>query len=84
MRIIYDEVKRQINLAKHGLDFAALTHDFFLQARIDPAKSGRSVAIGWLGDVMVIAVIFRPLGAEAISVVSMRPANSKERKRSNG
>jgi uncharacterized DUF497 family protein len=27
--ITYDEPKRQANLAKHGMDFAALTIEFF-------------------------------------------------------
>jgi len=30
MLIVWDEIKRQSNLAKHGLDFAALDLDFLL------------------------------------------------------
>ena len=29
MRITYDEAKRQSNIAEHGLDFAALSFEFF-------------------------------------------------------
>ena len=68
MRITYDEAKRQSNIAKHGLDFASLSLDFFLSCYVQPAKEGRSLAIGRAEDgVLVIAVVFRPLGSEARS-----------------
>ncbi len=38
MEIVWDEHKRQRNLAKHGLDFTALTEGFFEAAAIFPAK----------------------------------------------
>jgi uncharacterized DUF497 family protein len=41
--------------------------------------SARFTAIGRLREAMVGVLIFAPLGAEAISVISMRPANKKER-----
>ncbi|MBB4955226.1 uncharacterized DUF497 family protein [Agrobacterium vitis] len=80
MKIAYDETKRAINIEKHGLDFAELTLDFFEGSTIYPAKQGRSLAIGDFKGQIVIAVIFRPLGSEAISVISMRVASRKERK----
>jgi uncharacterized DUF497 family protein len=77
--ILYDEVKRQANIAKHGFDFAALTPDFFLSATILGGKTGRLLAVGLFeGD--AVTVVFRPMGREAISVVSMRPASRKERR----
>ena len=79
MLIAYDETKRQSNIAKHGLDFASLTVEFFEAAAIFPAKNDRALAIGELDGRMVIAVVFRPLGSEAIAVISMRPASRKER-----
>ncbi len=81
MRIVWDEPKRQSNIAKHGLDFADLTDDFFMAANVEPAKAGRSLAIGEFQGTMVIVVIFQVLGSEAISVISMRPADRKERRR---
>jgi uncharacterized DUF497 family protein len=81
MRIVWDEPKRLGNIAKHGLDFADLTLDFFVSAQVRPAKQNRFVAIGWHDGVTVIAVVFRPLGSEAISVISMRRANQRERTR---
>jgi uncharacterized DUF497 family protein len=78
MKIVWDEPKRLTNLAKHGLDFADLDTDFFTEAMLDPAGKGRFVAVGeWAG--IVITVVFRPLGLEAISVISMRPASRRER-----
>ncbi|MQT12587.1 BrnT family toxin [Segnochrobactrum spirostomi] len=78
MRIVWDEPKRLINLDKHGLDFADLDEDFFLGAIIVEAKLGRYAAIGWLNG--VITVVFATLGVEAISVISMRPASTSERR----
>ncbi|WP_323015395.1 BrnT family toxin [Devosia sp.] len=79
MRIIWDEPKRQANLAKHGLDFADLSLTFFEEAIIRPAKLGRLAAFGRFADGS-IAVVFVTLGSEALSVISMRPANGSERR----
>lgn len=84
MKIIWDEPKRQTNLAKHGMDFARLTLEFFLSATVEPTRQDRFLAVGMLEGEMVIAVVFRPMGSEALSVISMRPANMKERRRANG
>ena len=83
MEILWDEPKRLINIERHALDFRDLDYTFFLRAKIGPAKKGRLRAVGWLAD-STIVVIFITLGAEAISVISMRPANRKERKLVNG
>jgi uncharacterized DUF497 family protein len=34
VKIVWDEPKRLANMTKHGLDFAALTEDFFADALI--------------------------------------------------
>lgn len=78
MRIVWDEPKHQINLQNRKLDFAGLTLDYFLEAMILPSREGRFKAIGEF-DGEVMTVIFRPLGSEAISVISMRRASRKER-----
>jgi uncharacterized DUF497 family protein len=78
MVIVWDEPKRVANLAKHGLDFAALDIEFFAAATIRPAKGGRLAAFGLLAGER-IAVVFAALGDEAVSIVSMRPASRKER-----
>ena len=80
MKITFDGVKQATNKATHeGLDFGDLTLDFFDTAVITDAKHNRLMAVGWLGD-LIITVIFKPLGSEALSVISMRPASRKERK----
>ena len=78
MNIVWDEPKREANIAKHGMDFASLTVEFFEDATILPAKKGRYQAIGRLADGTIV-VIFATLGSEAISVISMRPARKDER-----
>ena len=76
--ITWDEPKRRANIAKHGLDFADLTPDFFLAATVIEAKNGRFAAIGTLHD-GTVTTIFLTLGTEALSVISLRPASHKER-----
>lgn len=77
MKIVWDEPKRQANLAKHGIDFADIGPEFFETAYIGRAKHGRMFALGRGGPVIV--VIFAAMGSEAISIVSARRANRKER-----
>jgi uncharacterized DUF497 family protein len=80
MKIVNDPPKRLLNLKRHQLDFDELTVEFFETAEIVPAKQGRYMAINRLGG-RVLTVVFKRLGTEAISVISMRPASRKERKR---
>jgi uncharacterized DUF497 family protein len=78
-KIVWDHPKRLANIAKHRLDFASLTEEFFADALVISAKSGRYLAIG--KDVNgVISVVFATLGLEGISVISMRPASKEERR----
>lgn len=79
MKIVWDEPKRQATIEKHGFDFADLTEAFFATAVRVPAKAGRVMAVGKLGGT-VVAVVALELGSEAISVVSMRRADRKERR----
>ncbi|HMN55326.1 MAG TPA: BrnT family toxin [Sphingopyxis sp.] len=83
MILVWDEPKRQANIAKHGFDFADLTEDFFLAAYIDAARDGRHMAIGRLND-GTIAVVYATLGTEGISVISMRRASRAERRKVDG
>ena len=79
MRIVWDEIKRQSNVANHGLDFADLDDGFFSRALVRATYSDRLMAFGEFRSEMIVAVVFRPLGSEAISVISMRPASRRER-----
>jgi uncharacterized DUF497 family protein len=84
MKIVWDEPKRQANIVTHGLDLADAESFDWETALVTPGhadKSGRPRfrAIGWLGDDLV-TLVFSPLGAEAISVISLRPASRAERR----
>lgn len=81
MRIEWDEHKRRLNIEKHGLDFADLTLEFFESALIEHAAEKRLRDIGALGNGSVVTVIFRPLGTEALSIISVRRASKAERNR---
>jgi uncharacterized DUF497 family protein len=66
MKIVWDEPKRIANIAKHRLDFATLTEEFFANAKVLSAKSGRYQAIGM--DINgLISVVFVVLGLEDAS-----------------
>ena len=79
MKIVFDNYKRDLTFAKRGLNFADLTIEFFIGATVLPANQSRLKAVGKFGGT-IIAVIYKPLGTEALSVISMRRANRKERK----
>ena len=77
--ITYDEPKRRTNLVKHGLDFADLTIGFFEAATVYDVANERLMAVGEFEGRIIVAVVFKLLGSEALSVISMRPASRKER-----
>jgi uncharacterized protein len=83
MRIVWDESKRLINIARHEMDFVDLDEAFFQTSFVGPAKHGRRKAVGRLMN-GVIAAIFVTLGTEGISVISMRPASRNERRLIDG
>ena len=78
MKIIWDEPKRIANLDKHGMDFADLNEKFFDTALVLNTYGRRYRAIG-VNIRGVISVIFAVYGAEAVSIISMRPASKRER-----
>ena len=85
MTIVWDERKRQANLAKHGLDFVdfALAFDsgtaIVVSAR--PSRTGRRrlTLVGLWNGVLLVAAIVSPLGSEGFSLISLRNASKKER-----
>ena len=79
MIVTWDHAKRLANFDKHRLDFADLDVDFFLNSLVVRAQKGRLKAIGLQGEERLIVVVFAPLGTEAVSIISMRPASTKER-----
>ena len=79
MPVVWDEPKRLINIAKHGFDFALVESEFdFVSAFYTASRDGRVKAVGaFEGRLSVL--VFRPLGDEAISLISLRIASKKER-----
>ena len=85
MKILWDEVKRRANMKKHGFDFADVIDFDWDRAIIENARPDltgrrRLKAIGYFRD-GIAAAIFSLLGTEAISIISFRKANLKERRR---
>jgi uncharacterized protein len=85
MRVVWDEPKRESNLAKHGLDFTDARDRLVFEDSVivptNPALDGRPrfVAIGVL-DGRLVAAVISPLGSEALSLISLRPASRRERR----
>lgn len=81
MRYTWDEAKRQINLQKHGLDFADAEKVFsapvvlFEDARDDYGEQ-RMIGIGLLDFPVVLIVHVE--SSEEIRIFSMRKADSDE------
>ncbi|WP_144769079.1 BrnT family toxin [Methylobacterium dankookense] len=86
MLMVWDEPKREANLAKHGLDFADARERFEWQtALVEVTKPGRGgsaryLAVGFL-DGQLVALVFGLLGTEAVSAISLRRASRAERSR---
>jgi uncharacterized DUF497 family protein len=79
------ESKRLANLAKHGLDFATVAGKFDWSTAVNipakPSRTGRArtIFVGRMIDGVIVVLVTSELGAEALSIVSMRPANRTER-----
>jgi uncharacterized DUF497 family protein len=78
VRIVWDEPKRLATLERRGLDLAEVEPEFFATAVLLPARGRRFRAVGRLHG-RTVTVLFERLGSEALSLVTVRPANRKER-----
>jgi uncharacterized DUF497 family protein len=82
MRYGWGENKRQDNLRKHGVDFAAI-HSFTWDASIrwidDREDYGevREIAVGFIG-VVLHTVVFTERGDDITWIISLRKANKRE------
>jgi uncharacterized DUF497 family protein len=79
MKIVSDPPKRAKTLKERGFDLDEVPPEFFEAAMILGARQGRFEAVGLL-DGRMMAIIFRPLGTEALSIISMRRASVSERR----
>lgn len=85
MKITWDERKRTLNREKHGLDFHDMLDFDWDNCRFEetsPSAHGhaRVLVIGPMRDITVAAIVAF-LGSEAVAIISMLPANAKERLR---
>ena len=90
MHMVWDEAKRERNLLPepdgHGMDFVDARDRFewdtalVLATYSGPHGGERRVAIGFL-DEDLVTLVFAPLGMEAVSAISLRPASNRERRR---
>lgn len=84
--IVFDEAKRRSNLDKHGLDMADFAEKFDFESAVEfeaySSRTGRSrfSLVGVFDGTLVVAIV-SPLGSEALSLVSLRPAKPSERER---
>jgi hypothetical protein len=80
----WDEAKRQVNLRKHGVDFAEVEGflwEYSISSEDKVAGYGehRMISIGPIG--LRLFVLVWTARGELVRVISLRPANGPERKR---
>jgi len=85
MNFEWDENKNEVNIAKHGLDFADAAQVFNLPLRIslderEDYGENRWIGLGMLNDRVVVVVYTEP-DDQTIRIISLRKALPYERKR---
>ena len=84
MEFEWDEAKRLLNFQKHGIDFADAEILFSQEVIIfeDNRYEYGEIRFRALGTIesLVVSAVFTMRG-EKVRVISIRPANKKERKR---
>lgn len=82
-RILWDEVKRQANLDKHGLDFidAAMVLESPYRLDVGSMRGGepRMQSFAYVFDVLAVLTVVHVARGEALRIVSFRPASEEER-----
>ncbi|MBD2604287.1 BrnT family toxin [Scytonema hofmannii FACHB-248] len=85
MNFEWDEQKNEINIDKHGFDFADAYRIFNLPMAVDLDERSDYGEDRWIGtgmlDGRIIVVIYTELNEETIRIISLRKALSHERKR---
>lgn len=85
MRFEWDEIKNQINIHKHGIDFIdaidVFNHPVFtaIDQREDYGED-RWVALGWMAAIVGV-VVYVERSADVIRIISARKATKHEVKR---
>lgn len=85
MNFTWDETKNEINIRKHGLDFAD-AHKVFdgpvIEKHDDRLEYGeeRWIAIGLLRGILCVVVIYAEPQKGIVRIISFRKGDSHERK----
>jgi uncharacterized DUF497 family protein len=84
MKFTWDVEKNELNITKHGLDFADASQVFDgpvlekLDNRFDYGEE-RWIAIGLLRDILCVVVIYTEPDRETIRIISFRKGDRHER-----
>ena len=83
MLICWDETKRQINLDKHGLDFAdavlVLDSEYRLDVAVVRNDEQRIQSFAYVFEVLMVLTVVHLARDDARRIVSLRPASEAER-----
>jgi uncharacterized DUF497 family protein len=81
--IVYDEAKRQINIAKHGLDFAdaGIVYDAPSKITLESPRQGedRRMDIALVEVIGVVLVLVYVERGDEVRAISLRRASKTER-----
>lgn len=87
MKVEWDEAKNEINIRKHGFDFAdvhrVINGHYPFLSRLDTREDygeDRWQGIGILDGIVVVVIIFTEPRTGVIRVISMRKATTSERR----
>lgn len=86
MKLIWDRRKNEINIEKHGMDFADAYKIFEspMMVGLDERKEygeERWIGIGLLDNTRVVVIVFTESEEDTIRVISLRKATTDERKK---
>jgi uncharacterized DUF497 family protein len=86
--ILWDEIKRQANLDKHGLDFIdavmVLESPYRLDVENVRGSEERTQSFAYVFDVLAVLTVVHVAREEALLIVSFRPASEEERSAYHG
>ena len=81
--IYWDEIKRQSNLDKHGLDFVdavlVLESEYRLDVEVVRKGERRTQSFAYVFDVLAVLTVVHVAREDAERIVSFRPASDEER-----
>ncbi len=82
-RILWNDLKRESNLQKHGLDFidAVMVLDSPFRLDVECVRVGerRTQSFAYVFDVLTVLTVVHVAREDALRIVSFRPASEEER-----